>query len=581
MTAFRNEIGMLLKLALYPHPHILTHITSWVQDGEYYILYEKARCNLRHYMEPPQEEGLSKSQILWFLTQLHGLADAVRKVHTFKEPSGDISPILTPIRSNQRSRTRNSRSDSDMRLDEPRPKRSKRTGIVGYHHDIKPENVLVFERRGQLPVLKLSDFGAGKFSSVKNQQHTSHRTSGVHGTHTYRGPEAAIPHYKKGRLFDMWALGCLFTEFLLWFLDIKHPLGGDKEFATLRLEASNADVDYYWQKRLKGNQRKSHKKSKSQPEPKREDSTGDELRHKTVHAERKSLNVPDPTDEYELNESVEKILNKLEFEWCLDMPAFSEVVKLIRGLLKIRPDQRLDSLNLANSLDAILAQAERDLLDNDADGDNFYRETFYQNMTRPRRRHPAPSGLPAQLSQAQPYQLDVSTTGTSRRRSLAELPPLTALRSTYAGTSNGEQHPPHSDVHGDSAGLGSAFLGTETPIGSFRVNSGDESHVDSSPSPNIARKRRNEPLPDILLEPNAFSLEPNGSGDIQASSSSMKDHMAEQEGVTSQPEEETVVITERDDGSWQKTSQQKQAIAIETMEQGRWQSSTDDHYAGI
>lgn len=90
--------------------------------------------------------------------------------------------------------------------------------IYGRHGDIKPENILWFkqldngnvERIGNdLGTLKISDFG---FSELTK---SADATSAKGWTPTYRPPEADIVS-KASQASDMWALGCVLLEFLVW-----------------------------------------------------------------------------------------------------------------------------------------------------------------------------------------------------------------------------------------------------------------------------------------------------------------------------------------------------------------------------
>ena len=81
-------------------------------------------------------------------------------------------------------------------------------GLITSHHDLKPNNILVF---GQ--VFKIADLGR---SHLLNAEEGS-KTGGVLGTYEYQPPEyyqedgnkAKIRH---GRAFDIWAMGCIFME---------------------------------------------------------------------------------------------------------------------------------------------------------------------------------------------------------------------------------------------------------------------------------------------------------------------------------------------------------------------------------
>jgi len=88
------------------------------------------------------------------------------------------------------------------------------------HGDIKPENVLRFENpNSELGTLKLADFGRAKRNflvSYKRQDVEIDKWI----TDAYQPPDFFI--YKgertQSRLYDVWSLGCVFFEFIIWTL---------------------------------------------------------------------------------------------------------------------------------------------------------------------------------------------------------------------------------------------------------------------------------------------------------------------------------------------------------------------------
>ena len=84
-------------------------------------------------------------------------------------------------------------------------------GLISSHHDLKPDNILLFGK-----VWKLGDFGRTHLMHLSAGSDTEGR-SGL-GTFTYHPPEyyndagdrADVRH---GRAFDVWSLGCIFVEF--------------------------------------------------------------------------------------------------------------------------------------------------------------------------------------------------------------------------------------------------------------------------------------------------------------------------------------------------------------------------------
>lgn len=202
--------------------------------GTYYILYPLAAGNLRTYMQEFPPPKVSVASVRWFLRQLCGLASALHHIHEQQEEDEKRKPFTLTLPPSSITRIQPLSSDSPIRPT------SKRTG---YHHDLKPENILIFERReGVNPVFKISDFGAGKFTDLEEEEQ-SHEASNLGGTASYFGPEW---DGRRSRPFDVWAMACVLTELLIWFLqDAK--LG---EFHDARVQSSGGDPhfksDYYW-----------------------------------------------------------------------------------------------------------------------------------------------------------------------------------------------------------------------------------------------------------------------------------------------------------------------------------------------
>jgi serine/threonine protein kinase len=87
------------------------------------------------------------------------------------------------------------------------------------HGDLKPENILLFHEGGYKGTLRIADLGLAKFHEAPTQQRKDlmRITNANTGTMLYVSPEffhaEQIP-----RVFDVWSLGCIYVEFLVWIL---------------------------------------------------------------------------------------------------------------------------------------------------------------------------------------------------------------------------------------------------------------------------------------------------------------------------------------------------------------------------
>jgi serine/threonine protein kinase len=186
VSEFDTELKILERLREFTHPHIVTHLATWRQDDKYCMLFPYAECNLREYIQHQSFGPPDKENVLWILSQLCGLASALKRIHNFTtEPATLLVPSTT-----QES---------------------------AWHHDLKPENILCFfnsryPRRGSL---QIADFGSGKVHILRSGSPNTHSAN---GTQTYEAPEA-IYQGASSRPYDVWSMGCVFLEFLTWAME--------------------------------------------------------------------------------------------------------------------------------------------------------------------------------------------------------------------------------------------------------------------------------------------------------------------------------------------------------------------------
>lgn len=102
--------------------------------------------------------------------------------------------------------------------------------MFGRHGDLKPENILWFKPDGvsdDRGTLKISDFGLTRFHRSADGQHREQRH-----TPTYRAPEYDLNRGISTQAYDIWSLGCVFLEFITWYLHGIH--GVDDVFTEVR-----------------------------------------------------------------------------------------------------------------------------------------------------------------------------------------------------------------------------------------------------------------------------------------------------------------------------------------------------------
>jgi serine/threonine protein kinase len=104
------------------------------------------------------------------------------------------------------------------------------TGPNFRHGDLKPENILWFkDETGEgIGTLKIGDWGLAKQHYLVTEMR-SNQTTTMWGTRRYEPPEEAasqgtnllvsdLSGKKRSRLYDIWALGCITLEFLIWLM---------------------------------------------------------------------------------------------------------------------------------------------------------------------------------------------------------------------------------------------------------------------------------------------------------------------------------------------------------------------------
>lgn len=140
-------------------------------------------------MRQARFELSQKEDIIWLLDQVHGMADAVKHIHHLsgREPLLPSPGLVAPVAGER---------------------------MTGWHHDLKPENILFFldscSARG---MFRISDWGSGKVNEYRRT--SSIRTKHPIGTVTYEPPEA-ISQGSTSRPYDLWSLGCIYLELLIW-----------------------------------------------------------------------------------------------------------------------------------------------------------------------------------------------------------------------------------------------------------------------------------------------------------------------------------------------------------------------------
>ncbi|CAJ0550130.1 Ff.00g100600.m01.CDS01 [Fusarium sp. VM40] len=152
----------------------------WAQEGNLKELWDREENRDGAVLpDSPRTDFL-----LWTLRQMRGLCEALVQLHLDRPIHGSSTGGNTHCR----------------------------------HGDLKPENILVF-REQNTNILKIADVGLGKFhaKSTDNRMKGNEYTRTMTGTARYMPPEFD-PRITRfiSRRHDVWSLGCLFMEFIIW-----------------------------------------------------------------------------------------------------------------------------------------------------------------------------------------------------------------------------------------------------------------------------------------------------------------------------------------------------------------------------
>lgn len=329
---------MLKVLADHPEPsdYIVSHITSWSQSSDHYILYPIATYNLRDFMKNVGPVDFTKDGTLWFLRQLQGLALAIDHVHYLKNPTAT----------------------------EPHPDKE---AFWGCHNDIKPENILVFEKiPNHHPTFKIADFGVGVFRPAGKHGERSQLTSKAKGTRTYMAPDEKR-NGGVSRPIDMWAMGCVYLELMVWLFRFFHSGRG---FSSERFSCTGA----------------------------LEENRNNGFWHE--------ISTPGGI-KYKLKQPVDDVISELKEIWCVDMDAFLDVITAVEKLLEIEVHERWNAAQLKDEITKIVRRAEDKL----QESSRHYFDQFEVNCEAERRRQAAeymPS-IRSDTSSLQEQQRDATT----------------------------------------------------------------------------------------------------------------------------------------------------------------------------
>ncbi|KAL9118496.1 MAG: hypothetical protein Q9187_004957 [Circinaria calcarea] len=198
--AFRREMECLEVLRCLRHDNIIQLLGSYTHKGEHNLLFPSLPQDLASFLQLDERFGEFREN-LTFYDALSGLASAVGMVHNVVVDASNRQSPLTRI---------------------------------GYHHDIRPKNILVTSS-----TFILADFGLARFKPANEDSKTRWKT----GVGDYIAPECMDENFdrkKVGRSIDIWSLGCLIAEIATYME------GGPSHVKKFREERERSDLKKIW-----------------------------------------------------------------------------------------------------------------------------------------------------------------------------------------------------------------------------------------------------------------------------------------------------------------------------------------------
>jgi len=178
----QGEADVLNLMRNLKHKHLIEAIAYYRQGERHYFMFPWAEEGNLWDVWKKKTPSTDRTFIIWVFTQLIGLTGAIEKLH-----HGDGKLML----------------NSNCR-----------------HGDLKPANILCFKTKdGQEdnPTLVITDVGLAKAHNDATE--LRNKTVRSVTTKRYEPPELGVdPDTPKSRRFDIWSLGCIYLEFVIWLL---------------------------------------------------------------------------------------------------------------------------------------------------------------------------------------------------------------------------------------------------------------------------------------------------------------------------------------------------------------------------
>ena len=172
---WQAEAKALEETSNLSHPHMIQVKAIITRGRRHYFMFQWADGgSLRDFYRQTPRPSLEPEFVKEIVHQFIGLSDALNALHNWEEGS--------------------------------------------YRHgDLKPENILRFEDGTRVGILKIADMGLAKHHVAATVARGP--TTSRSGTPSYEPPEVYTKSKEaRSRLYDIWSMGCITLELLVWLL---------------------------------------------------------------------------------------------------------------------------------------------------------------------------------------------------------------------------------------------------------------------------------------------------------------------------------------------------------------------------
>ncbi|KAF7529648.1 hypothetical protein G7054_g9799 [Neopestalotiopsis clavispora] len=206
-TAWQKEVHAHQEIIQCEHPNIIKFIAGITKGDDRYLMCEWA-SGVRGFWNKNKKPDLTRILVEDVIVQIQGITGALRVIH-----------------------------DKGFR-----------------HGDLKPENIVRQEIRdpalSKLHVgeLKICDMGLTKYH-IEATELRNRSTTTKYLTWRYEPPEVYTKHRAWSRRFDIWSIGCLILEFIVWMLEGSEGL---EHFSSEIVNDFGQECHYFERERRNG-----------------------------------------------------------------------------------------------------------------------------------------------------------------------------------------------------------------------------------------------------------------------------------------------------------------------------------------